>query len=66
MQVDELIVAKLLFCTAGQRGVVELDRTSGRCRSFYLEKEKRAADGDLVTRRQDALFDGNAIYERPG
>jgi hypothetical protein len=67
MQIDQLIMAKLLLQAACGRCFVELHRI-GRTRSgvFPLKEKQRVANRDLVARSEEALLHGNAIDERAG
>src|SRR2546426_2649131 len=47
--------------------VIQLHRVAARGRLYLLQQdqEDRVADPDLVAVREHALFDGNAVHERP-
>src|SRR3981081_2272373 len=66
VQIDELVVAELLFLPACGRRIVQLHWANGGGRAFRLKKEKRAADADLVARREEALLYRDAVDESAG
>src|SRR5260370_41801445 len=67
MQIDQLVVAQLLFLAAGRGCVVELHGTDWLSGSaLHLKDEEGAANGDLIAGSWDALLDGDAVDECPG
>src|ERR1700720_675341 len=66
MQIDELILAELLFLSARRGCVVELNRANGCGGAIDLEEEEGTADCDLVAGSEKPLFDGDAINESAG
>src|SRR5712692_5106969 len=65
MQVQQFLLAKLLFLSAACSSLVQLNRVARRCRrALHLEQEQGISYGDLIARSKHALLHRDAIDKR--
>lgn len=63
MQINQLVAAQLLLLAAGRRRVVELHFADCGAGSFHLKEKERAAHRELIPRRENSVFDRDAVDE---